>query len=91
VFSEDMNLLYKSGKDIPADPTMIQCLTAAGIWDQSSFVRLIEEQTFALIVAYDLSSRERYSQAVADAIEHAYQQTSVIGDYKFYRPRSGVR
>jgi hypothetical protein len=90
VFSEDMNLLYKSGGDIPADPTMIQCLTAAGIWDQSPFVRLIEEQSFALIVAYDLSSRERYSPAVADAIEHAYQQTSVIGDYKFYSRRTGV-
>jgi hypothetical protein len=90
VFSEDMNLLYKSGKDIPADPTMIQCLTAAGIWDQSPFVRLIEEQRFALIVAYDLASRERYSAAVADAIEHAYRQTSVIGDYKFYRPRADV-
>jgi hypothetical protein len=90
VFSEDMNLLYKSGKDIPADPTMIQCLNAAGIWDQRPFVRLIEEQSFALIVAYDLSSRERYSPAVADAIEHAYQQTAVIGDYKLYRRRQGV-
>jgi hypothetical protein len=87
VFSEDMNLLYKSGKDIPADATMIQCLAAAGIWDQRPFVRLIKEQSFALIVAYDLSSRERYSPAVADAIERAYEQTMMIADYRIYRPR----
>ena len=90
VFSEDMNLLYKSGKDIPADPVMIQCLAAAGMWDQRPFVRLIEEQSFALIVAYDLSSRERYSPAVAGAIGGAYQQAMTIGDYKLYRRRPGA-
>ncbi len=90
VFSEDMNLLYKSGKDIPADPVMIQCLAASGISDQRPFVRMIQQQRFALIVAYDLSSRERYSAAVAGAIGQAYEQTALIGDYRFYRPRSGV-
>jgi hypothetical protein len=87
VFSEDMNLLYKSGKDIPADPTLIQCLAATGAWDQRPFVRLIQEQNFALIVAYDLSSRERYSPAVANAIEQAYEETTRAGDYRIYRPR----
>jgi hypothetical protein len=90
VFSEDMNLLYKSGKDIPADPVMIQCLAASGFWDQRPFVRLLQRQSFALIVAYDLSSRERYSPAVAGAIGQAYEQTALIGDYRLYRPRSGV-
>jgi hypothetical protein len=90
VFSEDMNLLYKSGKDIPADPAMIQCLAATSSWDQRPFVRMIQERRFALVVAYDLSSRERYSPAVAGAIERAYDQTATIGDYLIYRPRSGV-
>ena len=90
VFSEDMNLLYKSGKDIPADPVMIQCLATSGIWDQRPFVRLLQRQSFALIVAYDISSRERYSPAVAGAIEQAYERAATIGDYRLYRPRSGV-
>ncbi len=90
VFSEDMNLLYKSGKDIPADPTMIQCLAATGAWDQRPFVRLIQAQDFELIVAYDLSSRERYSQAVASAIEQAYEETTRVGDYRMYRPRHRI-
>jgi len=90
VFSEDMNLLYKSGKDIPADPTMIQCLAVAGMWDERPFLQLIQEHGFSLIVAYDLSSRERYSPAVAAAIERAYQETKTIGDYRFYSPRPVV-
>ena len=90
VFSEDMNLLNKGGKDIPADPVMIQCLAAAGLWDERPFIRLVQEQNFDLIVAYDLSSRERYSPAVAGAIERAYQQTMTIGDYRLYRRRAGV-
>jgi hypothetical protein len=87
VFSEDMNLLYKAGKDIPADPAMIQCLAATGVWDQRPFVQLVEERSFGLIVTYDLSSRERYSPAVASAIEQAYEQTEVIADYRIFRPR----
>jgi hypothetical protein len=90
VFSEDMELLYKSGKDIPAEPAMIQCLAKAGMWDERPFVRLILERRFGLIVAYDLASPERYSPAVSNAIRSAYQQTMMIGDYRIYRPRPGV-
>jgi hypothetical protein len=90
VFSEDMNLLNQAGKEIPADPVMIQCLAVAGMWDERPFLRLIQERSFSLIVAYDLSSRERYSPAVAAAIERAYQETKTIGDYRFYSPRPVV-
>jgi hypothetical protein len=85
-----MELLYKSGKDIPAEPAMIQCLAKAGMWDERPFVRLILERRFGLIVAYDLASPERYSPAVSNAIRSAYQQTMMIGDYRIYRPRPGV-
>jgi hypothetical protein len=96
VFSEDMNLLYKTGKDIPAEPAMIQCLAKAGMWDESAFVRMIREQRFALVVAMvnreteDRFSRQRYSPAVASAIEQAYEQTTMISDYLIFRPRAGV-
>jgi len=57
------------------------------MWDERPFIRLVQEQNFALIVAYDLSSRERYSPAVASAIEQAYEETTTVGDYRIYRPR----
>lgn len=89
VFSEDMNLLYKTGKDIPAEPAMIQFLAKAGMWDERPFVRMIQEHRFGLVVTDSLSG-ERYSPAVARAIQQAYEQTAKIGDYLIYRPRSGV-
>ncbi|MCU1338107.1 MAG: hypothetical protein JWO19_3688 [Bryobacterales bacterium] len=94
VFSEDMNLLYKTGREIPAEPAMIQCLVKAGLWDEGPFVRMIQEHRFALVVAMlnretDASfSLERYSPAVASAIEQAYEPAAVIADYRIYRPRS---
>jgi hypothetical protein len=94
VFSEDMNLLYKTGRDIPAEPAMIQCLAKAGMWDERPFVRMIREQRFALVIAMvnreteDLFSPQRYSPAVAGAIEQAYEQAGMIGDYQLYQPRT---
>ena len=93
VFSEDMNLLYKSGKDIPAEPAMIQCLSKAGMWDERPFVGMIQEHQFALVITMlnretdDQFSTQRYSSGVASAIKEAYEQTSMIGDYQIYRPR----
>jgi len=90
VFSEDMNLLYKTGKDIPAEPAMIQYLAKAGLWDERPFVRMIQERQFALVttVSGEIAlSRERYSPAVAAAIEKAYEPVSRIGDYTIYRLR----
>jgi hypothetical protein len=90
VFSEDMNLLYKTGKDIPAEPAMIQVLAKAGMWNERPFVQMIQEHRFALVVTEDSFSRERYSPAVASAIQQAYEQAERIGDYLIYRPGPGV-
>ena len=90
VFSEDMNLLYKTGKDIPAKPAMIQVLAKAGMWDERPFVRMIQEHRFGLVVTEDSFSGERYSPAVASAIQQAYEPAARIGDYLIYRPRTGV-
>jgi hypothetical protein len=95
VFSEDMNLLYKTGKDIPADPAMIQCLSEAGLWDESPFIKMIQEHRFSLVVTMlnretpDRFSRQRYSPAVAAAIEQEYVQTDMLGDYMIFQARSG--
>jgi hypothetical protein len=88
-----MNLLYKTGKDIPAEPAMIQYLAKAGLWDERPFVRMIQERQFALVttVSGEIAlSRERYSPAVAAAIEKAYEPVSRIGDYTIYRPTAAV-
>jgi hypothetical protein len=91
-----MNLLYKTGKDVPAEPAMIQCLAKAGMWDERPFVRMLQERRFALIVTMlnrepdDRFSRQRYSPAVAAAIEQAYNQTATVGDYMIFQPRPGL-
>jgi hypothetical protein len=87
VFSEDMNLLYKAGKEIPAEPAMIQCLATAGIWDETPFVRMILGQRFAMIVAQGDLSPERYSPTVAAAISSSYALAWTAGEYRLYKPQ----
>ncbi len=90
VFSEDMNLLFKAGKEIPADPAMIEYLAKAGLWDERPFVNMVRHQQFSLIVAIvdpDESAMEPYSPAVAKAILSSYELASSLGEYRIYRPR----
>lgn len=90
VFSEDMNLLYKAGKEIPADPAMIEYLAKAGLWDERPFVNMVRQQRFSLIVAIvdqEESSMEPYSPAVATAILSSYELASSLGNYRIYKPR----
>lgn len=90
VLSEDEILLYKTGKQIPAELSLVQCLAKAGMWDETPFVNMILARRFGLIVAYDVSFRERYSPAVAQAIDEAYERTATIGDHQIYQPRNGL-
>lgn len=87
VFSEDMNLLYKTGKDIPADPAMIEYLAKAGLWDEKPFVRMVREGRFALIIVQGGLSPERYSPSVRAAIPESYELAET-GAYRIYRLRA---
>jgi PII-like signaling protein len=87
VFSEDMMLLYKAGKEVPAEPAIIKSLATNGMWDEGPFLKMIEEHRFPMIVVFNLST-ERYTPTVRAAIERWYSRTREIGRFKVYEPRS---
>jgi hypothetical protein len=86
VLSEDMLLLVKAGKEVPAEPAIIQELASSGIWDERPLIRMIEENRFPIIVAEDIADRQRYTATVAAAITRAYSQTRDIGYFRIYEP-----
>ena len=90
VFSEDMVLLIKAGKEVPAEPAILRELAANGTWDETPFLRMITERRFPLMVVEDLSNRRRYTATVAAAIDKAYSETMALGTYHILEPRSAV-
>jgi hypothetical protein len=91
VFSEDMLLLVRTGKEVPAEPAIIRELARTSKWDERPFIRMIEEKRFSTILttSEDIKNSDRFTPAVAEAIDGAYQETRRIGTkYKIYEPRT---
>jgi hypothetical protein len=91
VLSEDMVLLVKAGKEVPAEPAILRELSSVGLWDERPFVKMIEEHRFPIIVVEDLSNWKRYTPTVARAISGAYSVTREFGTYRIYEPASTSR
>jgi len=91
VLSEDMVLLLRAGKEVPAEPAILRELTVAGLWDERQFVKMIQEHRFPLIVVEDLWNWKRYTPTVAAAINTAYSPTREFGTYRVYEPRDPRR
>jgi len=91
VLSEDMLLLVRTGKEVPAEPAIIRELARTSKWDERPFIRMIEEKRFSTILTTsdDIKDSNRFTPAVAEAIDGAYQETRRIGTkYKIYEPRT---
>ncbi len=88
VFSEDMLLLHLAGKEVPAEPAIIQSLAASKVWSEEPLLEMIRQQKFSLIVTGDITNRQRWSPSVVRAIEGAYQldRSKAIGSYNVYLP-----
>ncbi|HEX8163302.1 MAG TPA: hypothetical protein VF538_15640 [Pyrinomonadaceae bacterium] len=87
VYSEDMTILMRAGKEIPAEPAIITALALNNRWDESSFVRRIEEGQFQAIIARSLDDRDRFTQPVARAVQQRYSLNRELGPYKIYLPK----
>jgi hypothetical protein len=89
VFSEDMLLLVRAGKEVPAEPAIIRQLALQSKWDERPFLRMIAEKRFPVIViTSDIRNDNIFSPGVAQAIEDAYEETQNIADqFRVYRPR----
>lgn len=88
VYSDDMVMLMRAGKEIPAEPAIITALTMSGGWDEASFVSRIERGEFqAIVVRYvDLDDRVFFTESVAQAVRQHYSLRTVIGSFKIYLP-----
>lgn len=86
VFSEDMVLLVKAGKDVPAEPAIMRELSLSGTWDERPFLKMIEQHRFPIIIVEDLWNWKRYTPEVSAAITRSYTQTREYGTYKLYEP-----
>ena len=88
VYSEDMVVLMKAGKEVPAEPAIITALAMDGKWNESSFVERIRRGEFnAIVIRYSLANEQRFSKGVVGAIDERYYQTDNIGTFKIYLPR----
>jgi hypothetical protein len=85
VFSENLLLLIQAEKPVTAEPATLTYLSLAGRWNEQPYVSLFEQRYFSLLVTYDIHS-ERYTPAVASAIEAAYTLRRRIGAYSLYYP-----
>lgn len=86
VLSEDMTLLNQVGKEVPAEPAIINVLAAAGAWDEAPMIDRIRRHHFDRIIVYDLGARYRWTPTMARAIDGAYHLEQSYGKYKVYRP-----
>jgi hypothetical protein len=83
VLSENMILLIRAGKEIPAEPAIVQQLAETGMWDQGLLIKMIEDHRFPMIIVRNL---DRFTPMVADAITQSYPRLRSIGRYKVYEP-----
>jgi hypothetical protein len=88
VYSEDMVVLMHAGKEIPAEPAIITALADDGKWDESSFVERIRKGEFhAIVIRHSLDNRQRFSAAIAQAVEERYYRTDDFQPFKVYLPK----
>ena len=88
VLSEDSGLLLLNGKEVSFQPDIFTQLSKQGLWDQSSFVRDIENGTFSLIVLrFDFwvgSPHERFTDEMLDVMRANYRLVLTTGIYWIY-------
>lgn len=91
VISDDMVVVMRAGKPVLWEPAIFTELAATGVYDERPFVRMIEQKRFAFFIIYqgrggNLFS-QRYSPAVAAAIDTAYPRRENIAGLTVHFPR----
>ncbi len=88
VYSEDMVILMQAGREIPAEPAIITALSDDGKWDESGFVARIRNGEFhAIVIRWSLTNHQRFSRAIAQAVEERYYLTNDYAPFKVYLPK----
>lgn len=88
VYSEDMVILMQAGREIPAEPAIITALSDDGKWDESGFVARIRNGEFrAIVIRWSLTNHQRFSRAIAQAVEERYYVINDYEPFKVYLPK----
>lgn len=88
VYSENMTVLVKAGKEVPGEPALITLLAESHTWDESPLVRRVSSRSFsAIVVTTSLDNRNRYTVTLAQAILGAYRLDRTIGGFAIYLPK----
>ena len=91
VFSDDMTLLMKAGRDVPWEPAIATALAATGAWDERPALEMISARQFELIIVKRLDSPLFFSPTIRAAIQRAYTDAGVrAGPYRILRPREAA-
>lgn len=91
VISDDMVALVRAGRPVLWEPAIFTELAATGVYDERTFIRMIDERRFPLIIVYQARGDKlfslRFSPAVAAAIERNYYRQEKIAGLTVHRPR----
>jgi hypothetical protein len=88
VFSDDMTLLMKAGREVPWEPAIATVLAAAGVWDERPALEMIKTAKFESIIVRYLNEPLFFSPAIRAAIHEAYAEAGIpAGPYRIFRPR----
>lgn len=87
---EYMSLVVTSGKPLLYQPFEFKMLNVGGLWDQTDFVRSIENQEYDLILLYDPmywdSRNARWTPEQLAAIDANYRSYKRLGETRVYTP-----
>ena len=93
VISDDMVLLIRGGQDVRWEAAIFAELASTGRWDERPFIQRIRNHEFAFFVTLDdegkKTFRQRYSPAVAEAMDREYPIQERMAGLVIRRPKSG--
>ncbi len=93
IFAEEMNFTVTTGRRVYAEPSSVNQLAAAGLWDPRPLLDELRAARFGVVVLRFRIGEDpgyhvfRVSRPMIEAIDSAYRLDATFGDYYLYRPR----
>ena len=91
VLSGDMVLLLRAGHEVPIEPLIFEVLAAMGTWNQTPFLQLLADRSFAFVVTttYDMPEAPLFTPEMQAAIAQFYPRLEQRGPYTIHFPPNG--
>jgi hypothetical protein len=90
VISQDAGFVVINGQELLVDPILVTQLSLAGMWDQSNFVKDIDQRKFTLVLLkFDLATTKHtgwFTDEMLLVLRNNYQLVEQIGGNYLYKP-----